>query len=50
MIPIIAKEGIEGLRGNTCDDCSAHVAYDKRPKPGTSGRTRREETAYVALA
>jgi divalent metal cation (Fe/Co/Zn/Cd) transporter len=25
MIPIIAKEGIEGLRGNTCDDCSAHV-------------------------
>jgi divalent metal cation (Fe/Co/Zn/Cd) transporter len=25
MIPIIAKEGIQGLRGNTCDDCSAHV-------------------------
>jgi len=25
MIPIIAKEGIEGLRGNTCEDCSAHV-------------------------
>jgi len=25
MIPIIAKEGIEGLRGNTCGDCSPHV-------------------------
>src|SRR5579864_7525622 len=25
MTPIIAKEGIGGLRGNTCDDCSAHV-------------------------
>ncbi len=25
MIPIIAKEGVEGLRGNACDDCSAHV-------------------------
>jgi divalent metal cation (Fe/Co/Zn/Cd) transporter len=25
MIPIITKEGIEGLRGNTCDDCSARV-------------------------
>ena len=25
MIPIIAKEGIQGLRGNACDDCSTHV-------------------------
>jgi divalent metal cation (Fe/Co/Zn/Cd) transporter len=25
MSPIIAKEGVEGLRGNACDDCSAHV-------------------------
>jgi divalent metal cation (Fe/Co/Zn/Cd) transporter len=23
MVPIIAKEGIEGLQGNRCDDCSA---------------------------
>ena len=25
MIPIIAKEGIEGLKGTACNDCSAHV-------------------------
>src|SRR5579859_1304888 len=25
MIPIIAKEGIQGLKGNTCNDCSAHM-------------------------
>jgi divalent metal cation (Fe/Co/Zn/Cd) transporter len=25
MSPIIAKEGVQGLRGNACDDCSVHV-------------------------
>jgi len=25
MSPIIAKEGVEGLRGNACDDCSLHA-------------------------
>jgi divalent metal cation (Fe/Co/Zn/Cd) transporter len=25
MVPIIAKEGVEGLRGKMCDDCSATV-------------------------
>lgn len=24
MVPIIAREGVQGLRGKTCDDCSAH--------------------------
>ena len=23
MVPLIAKEGIEGLRGRTCDNCAA---------------------------
>ena len=23
MVPVIAKEGIEGLQGKACDDCSA---------------------------
>jgi divalent metal cation (Fe/Co/Zn/Cd) transporter len=26
MVPIITKEGIEGLKGRVCDDCSATVA------------------------
>ena len=26
MVPIIAKEGIEGLRGKVCNDCSTAVA------------------------
>ena len=25
MSPIIAKEGVEGLRGHACDDCSLHA-------------------------
>jgi hypothetical protein len=26
MVPIITKEGVEGLKGKVCDDCSATVA------------------------
>jgi divalent metal cation (Fe/Co/Zn/Cd) transporter len=26
MVPIIAKEGIEGLQGKACDDCAAAIA------------------------
>src|SRR6266850_5359573 len=28
MVPIIAKEGIEGLQGKACDDCCAAIARD----------------------
>ncbi len=26
MVPIIAREGVQGLRGKTCDDCSSETA------------------------
>jgi divalent metal cation (Fe/Co/Zn/Cd) transporter len=38
MVPIIAKEGIEGVQGKACDDCCGRIAEDEPDLDGCRGQ------------
>jgi divalent metal cation (Fe/Co/Zn/Cd) transporter len=38
MVPIIAKEGIEGVQGKACDDCCGRIAEDGPDLDGCRGQ------------